>query len=113
MQQTGPTLDAAFHALGDATRRAVISRLGTGELPISDLAAPFAMALPSFLQHIQVLEKAGIIISEKRGRSRYCRLQPAPMAEIADWIAAERAQWQARLDRLETYLDAAKRDETT
>ncbi len=111
MQHARPSLDAAFHALGDATRRAVIARLGAGELAISDLAAPFAMALPSFMQHIQVLETAGLITSEKRGRSRYCRLQPAPMAEIAAWIAQERAQWQGRLARLETYLDTDQKEQ--
>lgn len=101
-----PTLDAAFHALGDGTRRAVISRLCGGEMPISALAALFDMALPSFMQHIGVLAAAGLVITEKRGRSRYCRLTCDPMAEMLEWITRERAAAQGQLDRLETYLDA-------
>ena len=68
-------LDLAFHALSDPTRRAVISRLVDGELPVTALAEPFEMALPSFAQHLKVLEDCGLIASEKRGRSRWCRLE--------------------------------------
>ena len=98
-------LDLAFHALSDPTRRAVLSRLAEGEVPVSVLAAPFDMALPSFAQHLRVLEACGLIVSEKRGRSRWCRLEPARFAEAADWMDAERRRWSERLDRLETYLD--------
>ncbi|KAB2949911.1 MAG: winged helix-turn-helix transcriptional regulator [Rhizobiaceae bacterium] len=98
-------LDLAFHALSDPTRRAVVSRLAEGELPVSALAEPFAMALPSFSQHIRVLEECGLIESEKRGRSRWCRLVRPRFDEAADWMEAERRRWAARLDRLEAYLD--------
>ncbi len=98
-------LDLAFHALSDPTRRAVVSRLAEGEAPVSALAEPFDMSLPSFVQHLKVLEGCGLIVSDKRGRSRWCRLERARFVEAADWMEAERQRWSARLDRLETYLD--------
>jgi len=98
-------LDLAFHALSDPTRRAVVSRLREGELPISALAAPFDMALPSFSQHLKVLEECGLIVSEKRGRSRWCRLVPERFDAAADWMDTERKRAADRLDRLERYLD--------
>ena len=98
-------LDLAFHALSDPTRRAVVSRLAQGEMRVSVLAEPFDMALPSFAQHLKVLEDCGLIVSEKRGRSRWCRLVPARFDEAADWMEAERRRWADRLDRLEDYLD--------
>ena len=98
-------LDLAFHALSDPTRRAVVSRLREGELPVSALAEPFDMALPSFAQHLKVLEECGLIVSEKRGRSRWCRLVPERFDAAADWMDAERQQAADRLDRLERYLD--------
>ena len=103
-------LDLAFHALSDPTRRAVVSRLGGGEVPVSALAAPFDMALPSFAQHLKVLEDCGLIVSEKRGRSRWCRLMQARFAEAADWMEAERRRGVERLDRLELYLDKSNED---
>ncbi|OOG65289.1 transcriptional regulator [Sinorhizobium sp. A49] len=98
-------LDLAFHALSDPTRRAVVSRLAEGELPVTALAEPFDMALPSFAQHLKVLEDCGLIVSEKRGRSRWCRLERARFAEAANWMEAERRRWDERLGRLEDYLD--------
>jgi DNA-binding transcriptional ArsR family regulator len=99
------SLDLAFHALSDPTRRAVLSRLAEGEVPVSALAEPFDMALPSFAQHLKVLEECGLIASEKRGRSRWCRLVPTRFDEAAEWMETERRRWAERLDRLETYLD--------
>ena len=104
-------LDRAFHALSDATRRAVVSRLAKGEVPVSTLAAPFDMTLPSFVQHLRVLEDCGLITSEKRGRSRWCRLVPARFDEVAEWMAAERQRGVDRLDRLEAYLDRREKDD--
>jgi DNA-binding transcriptional ArsR family regulator len=103
-------LDLAFHALSDPTRRAVVSRLADGEVPVSVLAEPFDMALPSFAQHLRVLEDCGLISSEKRGRSRWCRLVQARFDEAADWMASERLRWAQRLDRLEVYLDKTEED---
>jgi DNA-binding transcriptional ArsR family regulator len=99
------SLDLAFHALSDPTRRAVISRLAGGEVPVSVLAEPFDMTLPSFAQHLKVLEDCGLITSEKRGRSRWCRLMKSRFDEASDWMQAERRSWADRLDRLEDYLD--------
>lgn len=101
-------LDLAFHALSDPTRRAVLSRLADGEAPVSALAEPFDMALPSFVQHLKVLEDCGLIVSEKRGRSRWCRLERARFAEAAAWMEAERRRAAERLDRLEHYLDRTR-----
>ncbi|MHA6691381.1 ArsR/SmtB family transcription factor [Devosia sp. A449] len=111
MPSHSTSLDRAFHALSDPTRRAVMSRLAEGELPVSILAEPFDMALPSFAQHLKVLEDCGLIASEKRGRSRWCRLERARFDEAANWMEAERQRWAERLDRLETYLDKTGRDD--
>lgn len=111
MPHHSTTLDLAFHALSDPTRRAVVSRLAEGEMQVSVLAKPFAMALPSFAQHLKVLEASGLIASEKRGRSRWCRLVRPRFDEAADWMEIERRRWSERLDRLETYLDSSKEDE--
>jgi len=104
-------LDLAFHALSDPTRRAVVSRLADGEVAVSALAEPFDMALPSFAQHLKVLEDCGLIASEKRGRSRWCRLMPERFDEAADWMEAERRRLADRLDRLEVYLDNKEKDD--
>jgi DNA-binding transcriptional ArsR family regulator len=104
-------LDLAFYALSDPTRRAVLSRLVEGEVPVSALAEPFNMALPSFAQHLKVLEDCGLIVSEKRGRSRWCKMVQTRFDEAADWMEAERRRWTERLNQLEVYLDKAKEDE--
>ena len=106
-------LDLAFHALSDPTRRAVIARLVQGEAPISTLAEPFDMALPSFAQHVRVLEDCGLIASDKRGRSRWCRLVPTRFDEVADWMEDQRRQSTERLDRLEAYLEKTQENEVT
>jgi DNA-binding transcriptional ArsR family regulator len=98
-------LDLAFHALSDPTRRAVVSRLAEGEAPVTKLASPFDMALPSFAQHLKVLEDCGLIATKKRGRSRWCKLVRPRFEEAADWMEAERRHWAERVDRLEAYLD--------
>lgn len=107
MPNHSAALDLAFHALSDPTRRAVLSQLAAGEVAVSTLAEPFDMALPSFAQHLKVLETCGLIVTEKRGRSRWCRLAPERFDEAADWMAAERQRWAARVNRLEAYLDAS------
>ncbi|NDV02175.1 ArsR/SmtB family transcription factor [Pseudoroseicyclus tamaricis] len=100
-----PDLDQTFHALADPTRRAVLSALAEGEKSVGDLAAPFGMALPSFMQHLKVLEEGQLIRTEKRGRRRMCRLDPARFAEAKEWMEAEHQRWTARLGRLGAYLD--------
>lgn len=105
MPRKATALDLTFHALSDPTRRAVVSRLAEGEMPVSVLAEPFDMALPSFVQHLQVLESCGLITSEKRGRSRWCRLVHSSFNDAADWMTMERQRWAGRMERLEAYLD--------
>ncbi len=105
------TLDNVFHALADPTRRAVLHQLSGGEASISELAEPHDMALPSFLQHIQVLEDSGLIRSKKIGRVRTCRMEPKQLSKAEQWISRQQAIWEARLDRMEAYLDELERKE--
>lgn len=98
------SLDHLFTALADPTRRAVIAQLCAGEAPVSALAAPHAMALPSFLKHLAQLERAGLVTSRKIGRSRVCTLHPDALESAESWLSGQRAAWEAKLDRLEIYL---------
>lgn len=100
------SLDRAFQALGDATRRGVLAQLALGEAPVSKLAEPYDMALPTFLQHLKVLEAGGLVSSRKEGRVRFCRLEAARLAELKNWITQNEQVWAARLDRLDTFLNA-------
>lgn len=97
-------LDDVFRALAHPTRRAVLDRLGRGSASMTDLAEPFEMALPSFLQHLQVLERSGLVSSEKTGRVRTFQLQPQALLLAEHWIDARRAQWEDRLNRLDDLL---------
>jgi DNA-binding transcriptional ArsR family regulator len=101
-------LDSLFHALADPTRRAVIERLGHGPAATSELARPFDMALPSFTQHLDVLEDCGVVRSRKHGRVRTYRLTGKPFETAEHWLAEQRAQWTRRLDQLDNYLDDLK-----
>lgn len=101
-------LDGIFQALADPTRRAVIGRLGQGPASITELARPFAMALPSFMKHIQLLEGSGLIRTEKAGRVRTCALEPHSFVLAETWLSAQRALWQARTDRLEQFVTATQ-----
>ena len=103
-------LHSSFHALGDPTRLAVVERLLNGPASVSELAAPHPMALPAFTKHLGVLERAGLIRSEKKGRVRTCRIHPPAMAEIDGWFADRRAMWAGRLDRLAAHLDEPRKD---
>lgn len=104
------SLDGVFHALSDPTRRAVLAELAKGDRAVSELAAPFDMALPSFLQHLKVLEDSGLVRSEKQGRVRTCTFTPEPLDRVEDWILDQKKIWEARLDRLEAYLDTLRKD---
>lgn len=95
-----PALDRVLQALADPTRRAVLEQLRSGAVPIKDLAAPHAMALPSFTKHITILEKAGLIRTTKKGRSRICTLRPGQLRVVEDWLAAQRAPDDGRRDDL-------------
>ncbi|MBL8094216.1 MAG: helix-turn-helix transcriptional regulator, partial [Anaerolineales bacterium] len=101
-------LDDVFHALADPTRRAVVERLSRGPAAVSDLAQPFDMAMPSFLQHLRVLEKAGLVRSRKTGRVRTCTLAPRPLKRAEGWMVTQRALWDRRLDQLDELLTRLK-----
>ena len=105
-------LDLLFTALGDPTRRAILTRLARGPASVSELAAPHAMALPSFLKHLGKLEEAGLITSEKSGRVRQCALSPGAFAPARDWLSAQRALWETRLDQLDAYVEHLMTGET-
>jgi DNA-binding transcriptional ArsR family regulator len=104
-------LSRVFHALGDPTRRAVLERLSRGPAAMTELAQPFGMALPSFSQHLGVLEECGLVRSRKTGRVRTYRLAPQPLEAAQDWLAAQRARWERRLDQLDDYLNDLKENE--
>jgi DNA-binding transcriptional ArsR family regulator len=97
-------LDRVFRALGDPTRRAVVSRLTAGPAAVSELARGTGMALPSFAQHLDVLERCGLVRSRKVGRVRTYRLVPQPLKTAERWMAQQRALWERRLDQLDAYL---------
>jgi DNA-binding transcriptional ArsR family regulator len=98
------SLDRSFHALGDPTRRAMVSRLAGGPLSVGALAKPLPMSLPAVLQHLAVLEEAGLVVSEKKGRVRTCRLETEAIARAELWLSAQRGEWERRLDWLADYL---------
>ena len=97
-------LDTLFHALADPTRRAVLARLSAGPASAGELADPFEMALPSFMQHLKRLEDSGLIETTKTGRTRTCALKPGALAPVRGWMEEQRDLWEARLDGLESYL---------
>lgn len=104
-------LDRTFHALADESRRAMVVRLARGAASVSELAAPLDMSLPSVMQHLDVLQKSGLVRSEKVGRVRTCRLEPGPMRTLEGWIAEHRAMWERHFDRLADVLDDAFPDD--
>ena len=107
--QTAETeqLDRAFHALADTSRRAMVVRLARGPASVSELAEPLDMALPSVMQHLDVLQRSGLVRSEKVGRVRTCQLEPRPLQTLEQWIAEHRGAWERRLDLLADVLDDA------
>ena len=104
--------DAAFHALANPTRRKVLERLSLGPATVSELAAPFDMQLPSFVQHLSVLEASRLVRSRKRGRVRTYQLAPERFKVVEDWLTARRRLWEARLDRFDQYVTQLKAKES-
>src|SRR5579863_4253524 len=102
-QSTG--LDRLFHALADPARRAMVERLARGPAPVSELARPLPMSLPAAMQHLAVLEAAGLVRSRKVGRVRTCAIEPRALGRAERWIEARRGEWERRLDRLGQYLE--------
>jgi DNA-binding transcriptional ArsR family regulator len=103
-------LDRAFQALGDPTRRAIVERLTGGPASVSELAAPLPMSLPAVMLHLKVLEESGLVVSEKKGRVRTCRIEPKMLSEAERWVGERRRMWERNLDRLGAFLDETAED---
>jgi DNA-binding transcriptional ArsR family regulator len=97
-------VDRVFHALADPSRRVIVERLSLGPATVSELAQPLPMSLSAVVQHLQVLQGSGLVRSEKVGRVRTCRIEPAALRPVEQWIGARRSSWERRLDRLGEYL---------
>jgi DNA-binding transcriptional ArsR family regulator len=111
MPAPAAAIDGVFRALSDETRRRVLERLGKGPASVSELAAPFGMALPSFVQHLRVLEEGGLVRSRKEGRVRTYQLAPKRLQLAEHWLARQRSLWERRLDQLDSYLLALHAEE--
>ena len=98
------SIDLVFQALADSTRRAMVERLSRGHASVTELASPLRMSLPAVVQHLRILEASGLVRTKKTGRVRTCRLEASALLDAENWIAARRALWQRRLDRLADYL---------
>jgi DNA-binding transcriptional ArsR family regulator len=97
-------VDRLFHALADPNRRGIVERLSLGPATVSELAEPLPMSLSAVVQHLKVLQVSGLVSSEKVGRVRTCRIEPAALRPMERWILARRSSWESRLDRLGEYL---------
>lgn len=102
-----------FHALADPTRCAIVCALVGGAQSVTSLAAPFEMALPSFMKHVTVLERSGLIRTSKVGRTRTCELIPAALSQAEQWLAEQRAMWEARSDRMVDFVERLHLEEQT
>lgn len=108
MTKQSAQLDRIFYALADPTRRAVLRRLGRSPAAVSELAQPFRMALPSFTQHLNVLEECGLVRSKKIGRVRTYQAAPRQLRMVEQWLAEHREVWENRLNQLDSYLETMK-----
>jgi DNA-binding transcriptional ArsR family regulator len=106
-----PRLDLVYAALADGSRRVMVERLSRGPASVKELAAPLTMSLPGVLQHLRVLEESGLVRSQKVGRVRTCRLEPAALQQAEQWIADRRSMWSDSLDRLEEFLNEEEGDQ--
>jgi DNA-binding transcriptional ArsR family regulator len=105
-------LDSTFAALADPTRRAILARLSAGEATVGELAAPFAISLPAVSRHLKVLEDAALIINERAGKHRRCRLRPEALKTASEWLDFYKGFWGGSLDRLEAHLKQPPEDKT-
>jgi len=112
MPAATPAIDGVFRALSDPTRRRVLERLGRSPASVSELASPFEMALPSFVQHLRVLEDTGLVRSTKEGRVRTYQIVPRRLRLAENWLSRQRALWETRLDQLDAFLLAEENEET-
>jgi len=109
--QTYDHLSATFAALADPTRRAILARLASGEASVSELSAPFEMSMPAVSKHLKVLQRAGLITQGREAQWRPCRLEAAPLKDIANWVEHYRQFWLESFDRLDTYLQQVQKKE--
>src|SRR6202165_1660207 len=105
-------LSITFAALADPTRRAILDRLGKGEATVMELAQPFALSLPGVSKHLKVLQRAGLVTQGRKAQWRPCRLEPARLKEVADWVERYRQIWEESFDRLDDYLRELQKEET-
>ncbi len=101
-------LNRAFAALADPTRRAIIARLTSGEATVNELAEPFDLTQPSISKHLKVLERAGLISRSRAAQTRPCRIEVAPLKEVANWVESYRNLWEESFDRLDAFLHTTK-----
>ena len=111
MPHRNVSVDRVFHALGDPTRRALVEKLSRGPVSVSELARPFAITLAAVVQHLQILEKSGLVRTEKVGRVRTCRMEDSGLSAVEQWIDDRRASWGIRLDRLGDLLREEEEEE--
>ena len=109
---TEDRLSATLAALADPTRRAILARLGRGEATVMELAEPFQLRLPTVSKHLKVLRKAGLVRQGRKAQWRPCRLEPAPLKEVAEFIESYREHWEGRMDRLDEFLREIQQEET-
>ena len=109
MPAVADPLSTTLAAVADPTRRAILARLRHGDATVLELAAPFSMSVPAISKHLKVLERAGLLTRSRQAQFRPCTLQPQALRGVADWIESYRALWEARLDRMEAYLDELQR----
>jgi DNA-binding transcriptional ArsR family regulator len=103
-------LSTTLAALADPTRRAILARLAGGEATVTQLAEPFAMSMPAVSRHLKVLERAGLITQGRQAQWRPCRINAAPLKEVAEWVEEYREIWEQRLDRLDRYLQKIQKE---
>lgn len=106
-------LTLLFHALADPTRRSILTRLAAGPAPVTELARPTGLSLPTVMRHLAVLEEAGLIATSKDGRVRSCAIVPEALAPARTWLDAQREIWEGRLDRLDAYVMTLTRERET
>ena len=106
---TEERLDTTFSALANGTRRAILARLAEGEATVNQLAEPFQLSLPAISKHLKVLERAGLIVRGQQAQYRPCSLSPGPLEEVSTWAEQYRPAWEARFDRMDTYLAELRR----
>lgn len=113
MAKHDPDLSPLFHALADPTRRAILTRLAEGPAPVTDLARPTGLRLPTVMRHLAVMEEAGLIATSKDGRVRTCAIVPEALTPMRAWLDDQRAIWEARLDRLDDYVMTLMKERET